>query len=161
MASRADGRSQVLSPSNWLQAKAASALRKQTPVDKSSTFVPLLNWTEDTRGTKELPVVQPAAAVVRCLKPATAAAADTEGASSDASISSSDDDFAAKKPKTRARSPKRTKCDHVKILRTCAPSSFCTAQRHSAFFKDVPLDPFAYCFRLAAQAAQPKPSLLV
>ena len=92
------GRADVISPTSWGAAKTSAALRKQSATDVASTFVPLLDWSEDTQGNPDLHPGQLSEdqAQTKIIR-SDPAAAGNNAASSDASISSSDDEFAPNK----------------------------------------------------------------
>ena len=105
------GGAQVLSPHNRRQPRASAALRKQAPVETTSTFVPLLDWTEDRQLPEALHTVKPAAASpqgVQSRSTGDFATSDADAESSDASISSSDNEiYPGSQSRQRARRPQR------------------------------------------------------
>ena len=108
----AESQGQRLSPRKWYPASSAQKHGPVIPVDKAAQFVPLLDWQEDRRPSRE--VVAPH----HKLKATPAQQAttvdlhrlSTAAATSDASISSSDEEFdPSRKPRRRvAGSPERT-----------------------------------------------------
>ncbi|KAL0048163.1 hypothetical protein WJX82_009076 [Trebouxia sp. C0006] len=100
----AESQGQRLSPRKWYPASSAQKHGPVIPVDKAAQFVPLLDWQEDRRPSREViaphhklkatPAQQATTVVLHRLS--------TAAATSDASISSSDEEFdPSRKPRRR------------------------------------------------------------